>query len=226
MIHLAIFDIDGTLVDSVDLHAKAWQRAFAEFGKEISFTSIRKQIGKGADQLLPLFFSPKELTQFGAELDKYRGKLFKREYLPRVKAFPKVRELFLHLKAQDQRIALASSAKRDELAAYKNIAQIDDLVENETSSEDVEKSKPHADVFAAVLARYPSLTPHEVVVIGDTPYDVEAAKKLRLPAIGLLCGGWSEDQLTRAGCRAVYKDPAELLQLYDQSLLAERRHTL
>lgn len=226
MIHLAIFDIDGTIVDSVDLHAKAWQQAFAEFGKEISFTSIRKQIGKGADQLLPLFFSPKELKQFGAELDKYRGELFKREYLPQVKAFPRVRELFLHIKAEDKRIALASSAKQDELDAYKSIAKIDDLVEDETSSEDVEKSKPHPDVFAAVLARFPSVTPNEVVVIGDTPYDVEAAKKLRLPTIGLLSGGWSVDQLKRAGCHAVYKDPAELLKLYDQSMLAAQRHNL
>src|ERR1051325_3660097 len=150
MIHLAIFDIDGTIVDSVDLHAKAWQQAFAEFGKEISFASIRKQIGKGADQLLPVFFSP-------AELEKHRSELFKREYLPRVKAFPKVRELFLRIKAEDKLIALASSAKQDELDVYKSIAKIEDLVETETSSEDVEKSKPHSDVCAEVLARFQAI---------------------------------------------------------------------
>jgi HAD superfamily hydrolase (TIGR01509 family) len=220
VIYLAIFDIDGTIVDSVDLHAKAWQQAFAEFGKEISFTSVRKQIGKGADQLLPVFFSPKELNQFGAELDKYRGELFKREYLPQVKAFPKVRELFLHIKAEGKLIALASSAKQDEVDVYKSIAQIDDLVETETSSEDVEKSKPHPDVFAAVLARFQSVYPNEVIVIGDTPYDVEAANKLRLATIGLLSGGWTVNQLKRAGCRAVYKDPEELLELYHQSPFA------
>jgi HAD superfamily hydrolase (TIGR01509 family) len=220
VIYLAIFDIDGTIVDSVDLHAKAWQQAFAEFGKEISFTSVRKQIGKGADQLLPVFFSPKELNQFGAELDKYRGELFKREYLPQVKAFPKVRELFLHIKAEGKLIALASSAKQDEVDVYKSIAQIDDLVETETSSEDVEKSKPHPDVFAAVLARFQSVYPNEVIVIGDTPYDVEAANKLRLATIGLLSGGWTVNQLKRAGCRAVYKDPEALLELYHQSPFA------
>jgi HAD superfamily hydrolase (TIGR01549 family) len=220
VIHLAIFDIDGTIVDSVDLHARAWQQAFAEFGKEVSFTSIRKQIGKGSDQLLPVFFSPRELNQFGEELDQFRGELFKREYLPQVKAFPKVRELFLRIKGEDKLIALASSAKQDEVDVYKSIAKIEDLVETETSSGDVEKSKPHPDVFEAVLARFRSINKNEVLVVGDTPYDAQAAGKLRLPTIGLLCGGWSTSQLEQAGCCAVYGDPAALLELYDQSPFA------
>ena len=220
MIHLAIFDIDGTIVDSVDLHAKAWQQAFAEFGKEVSLTSVRKQIGKGSDQLLPVFFSPTELNRFGEELDKFRSELFKREYLPQVKAFPKVRELFLRIKGKDKLIALASSAKQDEVDVYKSIAKIEDLVETETSSEDVEKSKPHPDVFEAVLARFQSINKNEVIVVGDTPYDAQAAGKLRLPTIGLLCGGWSTSQLEQAGCCAVYGDPAVLLELYDQSPFA------
>jgi beta-phosphoglucomutase-like phosphatase (HAD superfamily) len=87
VLRAVIFDIDDTIVDSVDLHAKAWQVAFAEFGKEVSVAAIRKEIGKGADQLLPVFFSKDELDRFGEKLDKYRGELFKREYLPRVKSF-------------------------------------------------------------------------------------------------------------------------------------------
>ncbi|HVF27838.1 MAG TPA: HAD hydrolase-like protein, partial [Pyrinomonadaceae bacterium] len=86
-IKAVIFDIDGTLVDSVDLHAKAWQETFKKFGKEIPFADVRRQIGKGGDQLLPVFFSKKELDEFGEEMEEYRGELFKKEYLPRVKAF-------------------------------------------------------------------------------------------------------------------------------------------
>jgi HAD superfamily hydrolase (TIGR01549 family) len=222
VIRAVIFDIDGTIVDSVDAHAKAWQIAFAEFGKDVSFGVIRKEIGKGADQLLPVFFSKDELGRFGKELDQYRGDLFKREYLPQVKAFPKVRDLFKRIKQDEKRIALASSAKSDELDAYKRIAAIEDLIEAETSSGDVEKSKPHPDVFAAALHRFDSIDPDEVIVVGDTPHDAQAASKLNLPIIGMLCGGWSESELQEAGCIAVYRDPAQLLNCYDSSPISRR----
>jgi HAD superfamily hydrolase (TIGR01549 family) len=217
MADAVIFDIDGTLVDSVDLHAKSWQAAFAKFGKDIPFAEIREQIGKGADQLLPVFFSREELDHFGGELEKYRSEIFKSDYLPNVKAFPKVRELFERVQGDGKRIALASSAKEDELAAYKKIAAIDDLVETETSSGDVEKSKPHPDIFEVALKRLGAIAADRVIVVGDTPYDAQAAGKLKLRAIGMLCGGWSEDQLRQAGCIAVYRDPAALLEKYDRS---------
>src|SRR5918997_1741736 len=134
--HAVIFDIDGTLLDSVDLHARAWQDAFAHFGHEVAFEAIRPQIGKGGDQIMPVFIDPDELKRIGKDLEEYRKDLFKRNYLPRVKPFPKVRELFLTILKHDQRIALASSGKRDEVAAYKRIAGIDDLVQEDTSSDD------------------------------------------------------------------------------------------
>ena len=105
MIEAVIFDIDGTLVDSVDLHAEAWRRAFKKFGKNVEFGAVRSQIGKGADQLLPVFLSSAELTEFGKALDEYRSKLYKKEFLPKVKAFPKVRELFEHMLHDHKRIA-------------------------------------------------------------------------------------------------------------------------
>jgi HAD superfamily hydrolase (TIGR01509 family) len=217
-----IFDIDGTLVDSVDLHAKAWQMAFDKFGKKVSFGAIRRQIGKGADQLLPVFFSKDELDQFGDELNSDRSTLFKQQYLPTVKAFPKVRELFERIKQDGRQIALASSAKDDELEAFKKIAQIADLIETETSSGDVKKSKPHPDVFATALKELGNIAPDQVIAVGDTPYDAEAAAKINLRAIGLFCGGWNEEELRRAGCMAVYQDPADLLARYNSSPLARQ----
>lgn len=223
MIKATIFDVDGTMVDSVDLHAKAWVEAFAHFGKAVSFHDVRRQIGKGADQLLPVFLSKDELAAFGAELDKYRSRLFKAQYLPQVRGFPAVRELFKRIKDDGKQIALASSAKAYELDAYKKIAQVDDLVTSETSADDAEKSKPYPDVFQAALAGLDDTAPENAIVLGDTPYDAEAAARAGLPTVGFLCGGWSEEELRRAGCVAIYRDPKDLLDRYGQSPLAPTR---
>ncbi|HEX2227468.1 MAG TPA: HAD family hydrolase [Candidatus Binatia bacterium] len=220
MISAIIFDIDGTLVDSVDSHAAAWQVALERFGKKVSFEEVRRQIGKGGDQLMPVFLSEKELAQFGDELDEYRGKLFKTEYLPRVKPFPRVRQLFERIRQDGKRIALASSAHGEELTAYKRIAAIEDLIEAQTSSDDAERSKPYPDIFQAALAQLGPISPDRVLVIGDTPYDAQAATKAHLRTIGLLCGGWPERELREAGCLAVYRDVADLLCHYNDSPLA------
>jgi len=211
MLKAIIFDIDGTLVDSVDLHARAWQETFRHFGREIEFEKVRHQIGKGSDQLMPVFFSEAELERFGEEMEKFRGELFKREYLSQVRAFPRVRELFERIKADGKRIALASSAKKDELKTYKELARITDLVEEETSADDVDKSKPHSDIFEAALAALGDVEADEAIVIGDTPYDAEAAGKIKLRTIGVLCGGFPEAELRAAGCTVIYRDPADLL---------------
>jgi HAD superfamily hydrolase (TIGR01509 family) len=220
MLKAIIFDIDGTLVDSVDLHARAWQESFSKFGREVEFERVRHQIGKGGDQLMPVFFSAAELERFGEELEKYRGELFKREYISQVRAFPQVRELFERIKAGGLRIALASSAKKDELKTYKEIARITDLVEEETSADDADKSKPHPDIFEAALDALGDVQASEAIVIGDTPYDAEAAGKIKLRTIGVLCGGFPEAELRAAGCTDIYRDPADLLARYDASPLA------
>jgi len=215
-----IFDIDGTLLDSVDLHAQAWQEAFRHFGHEIPFDKIRSQIGKGGDQLLPEFLSPEELKQKGKQLEQYRGDLFKKNYLSQVRPFPGVRALFEKLKAEDQKIALASSARGDELEHYERIAGIEDLVEVETSSADAERSKPHPDIFEAALYRlHMSSRRNDVIVVGDSPHDAEAAKRAQLRTVGVLCGGFPEQDLRGAGCIAIYKDPEDLLANYDRSPL-------
>lgn len=214
-----IFDVDGTLVDAVDLHAKAWQDAFRDFGHDIDFAVIRGQIGKGGDQLMPVFLSEGELAKQGKELEKRRGEVLRQTYLSQVTAFPKVLELFKRLKSDDTRIALASSAKEDELAKYKEILQIAGLVDVETSSDDAEKSKPQPDIFQVALKRL-GVPATQTLVVGDTPYDAEAAAKAGLRTIGLLCGGFSEASLRKAGCVAIYKDPADLLAHYDQLPIA------
>jgi HAD superfamily hydrolase (TIGR01549 family) len=221
MIKAAIFDIDGTLVDSVDLHAQAWKDTFKKYGKDVPYEQVRHQIGKGGDQLMPVFFSKDELEEFGKEMEEYRSKLFKREYLPRVRAFHHVRELFQRIIADGKKIALASSANKEEIAAYKKIANISDLVDEETSADDAERSKPYPDIFMAALETLGEIEPSEVIVVGDSPYDAEAASKLKLRTIGLLSGGFPEAELLSAGANLIFQDPADLLLHYDETPLGQ-----
>ena len=220
LIKAVIFDIDGTLVDSVDLHAKAWQEAFAHFGHEVALEDVRSQIGKGGDQLMPVFLSKKEIDRRGPEIEEYRSDLFKKRYLPGVRAFPAVRDLIKRIILNGQRIALGSSAKGDELSTYKKIARIEDLIDEETSSDDASRSKPDPDIFEAALKKL-GLEANEAIVVGDSPYDAEAAGKLGLRTLAVLCGGFPEADLRMAGCIAIYRDPADMLMHFDQSLLAQ-----
>lgn len=223
MIQAVIFDIDGTLVDSVDLHARAWQEAFAKFGCDIPYENIRSQIGKGGDQLIPVFLSPEQQKEYGKDLEEYRGELFKEKHLSRVKPFPRVRELLQHVKAEGKQIALASSAKKDEIDIYKRIAHIEDLVEEQTSSDDAERSKPHPDIFEVALERLHNVKAEEAVTIGDSPYDAIAARKIKMKCIGVLSGGFPEEQLREAGYAEIYRDCADLLENYELSLLAGKK---
>lgn len=223
MIRAVIFDIDGTLIDSVDAHAQAWVDAFRKFGKDVSFADVRRQIGKGGDQLLPVFLTKEEIERFGNDLEAWRSDHLKREFLPKIRPFPKVRQLVERILADGKRIALASSAKADEVRRYMEIAGVADLIGDEaiTSSDDAPRSKPHPDIYEATLAKLGDLRPSEAMAVGDTPYDAEAAGKAGLKTIGVLCGGFPEDDLRRAGCIAIYRDPADLLAHYDESPLVK-----
>lgn len=214
MIEAFIFDVDGTLIDSNDFHTEAWIKAFAEYDKNFSFSQIRPHIGKGADTLLPSFLSKKEIEAFGDELAERRGEIFKDEFLNRVRPFPKVRELFQKIKDDGKQIALASSSNKDEVEAYKKIARIEDLVEAETSADDAEESKPEPDIFKAALEVLGNPAKEKVLVVGDTPYDAEAAQKAKLKIVGVLCGGFAEKDLRDAGCADIYQDAADLLENY------------
>jgi HAD superfamily hydrolase (TIGR01549 family) len=221
MAKAVIFDMDGTLVDSVDLHARCWQEAFEHFGHNIPFDQIRSQIGKGGDQLMPVFLSDDDLKERGKEIESYRSNLWKAKYLSQVKPFPGVRDLFLKLKSQGQQLALASSSKGDELQSYEKIAHIQDLVQVETSSADAERSKPHPDIFEAALERLgDKVDRNDVIVVGDSPHDAEAAKRAQLRTVGVRCGGFPEEALREAGCIAIYDGPEDLLKHYEQTPLA------
>jgi HAD superfamily hydrolase (TIGR01549 family) len=220
MVKAVIFDIDGTLIDTVDLHAQAWVEALKHFGYEVAFKDMRSQIGKGGDQILHGLLPPDVVEKRGEEIQEFRGNLFKRDYLSKARAFPGVRELFERIRDAGQRAVLASSGKADEVEEYKRIANIADLIEEATSSDDAERSKPFPDIFQAALAKLAPLGPEEAVVVGDTPYDAEAARKAGVKAVGVLCGGFPEQSLRDAGCIAVYRDAQDLLTHYETSPLA------
>ncbi len=219
MVEAVLLDVDGTLVDSNALHAEAWQRTFAHFGIDVSFEQALRQLGKGGDQLIPVFVPKERLEELQKPLEEYRKELFKREYLDKVKPFPKVRELVAKIRESGKKVAIASSAKGEELQHYEKIADIEDLVEKEATSEDAQQSKPHPDIFAAALKKL-GVSGEQAVSLGDTPYDAEASGKIGIRTVGVESEGWSAEDLRKAGCVEVYKDAADLLARFEESILA------
>ena len=217
-----LFDIDGTLVDSVDLHARAWREAFQAFGKDIPFDVVRSQIGKGGDQLLPVFLSPAELAARGEEIDRWRGEIWKERYMRHVRPFPGVRPLFIALRGRCWTPVLASSSKKDDLRFYVEILEITDLIEGFSSKEDVTRSKPHPDIFAEALDRVPAKERPGSWVVGDSPWDALAATRLDLPVLGFRSGGFPEPDLRSAGTREMFDGPADLLAHLERSPFDDR----
>ncbi|HEY9776069.1 MAG TPA: HAD family hydrolase [Planktothrix sp.] len=213
-----IFDIDGTLIDSVDLHAKAWKEAFDHFGVETSFQKVRDQIGKGGDHLLPTFISKEQIEEFGDELKEWRGEHFKSKYMHSIRPFKDSHALLDRVKKGGLKVAAGSSAKQDELDYYIGLLGAKELFDVTTSADDVERSKPSPDVFAVALKKLNSSF-DETVVIGDSPYDAEAAAKIGLTTIGFLSGGFPEDWLRDAGAAEIYDGPTGLLKSYGKSVL-------
>ena len=216
MVKAVLCDIDGTLVESNWLHAAAWKDAFEVADLTVDLEEIRRQIGKGGDELIPVFVPWWKRDAITKPLQTYRKQLFLTKYLHQVKPFPGVRELLLRMKEHGIRISLASSADQEQLQAYRKIANIDDLVEETTSADDADKSKPHPDIFQATLKKL-KLEPNDVLALGDTPYDAEAAGKAGIWTVGVTTGGWSKQDLKFAGCVEVYKDVAEILANFDSS---------
>ena len=218
MIKAIIFDLDGTLVDSVKYHAEAWVKAFKEYGYDFSHEKLSQQIGKGSEYIVGELLSSEEAEKLHSDIAKYRKQYYQDNLLEKVQPFPKVKELFETIKADNIKLVLASSAREGTIEHYQKLLDIEDLTDGATSTDDVEKSKPEPDIFTSALAKLDGITPEEVIVVGDSPYDAIAAKKINLTTIGLLGGGFSAETLTDAGCVAIYKDPADLLDNYPQFL--------
>ena len=219
MVKAVLCDIDGTLVESNWLHAAAWKDAFAVAGIEVELEEARRQIGKGGDELIPVFVPWWKRAAVEEPLKMYRKVIFENRYLDQVKPFPKVRELLLHMKRAGIRVSLASSAGTEQLEAYRKIANIDDLIEESSSADDTKRSKPHPDIFVATLEKL-KLPAQDVLALGDTPYDAEAAGKAGIWTVGVTTGGWSEKELMSAGCVEVYRDVADLLVKFETSAFA------
>jgi HAD superfamily hydrolase (TIGR01549 family) len=192
-----IFDIDGTLVDSNDIHTECWLEAFEHFGKTIPYDLMRSQMGKGGDLLVPDMLNAREMREFGEKLKKYRPGLFKKKYMERVKPFPRIRDLFEELGERGIKLALASSANKDEVGYYTRLLGVGDLLEGSTSTQDANMSKPSPEIFEAALERIgtdPALT----MTVGDTPYDILASHRAALPIAAMLCGGFERQLLAKA----------------------------
>lgn len=213
-----IFDVDGTLVDSNDAHAWAWVDVFNEFGFDATFDDVRPLIGMGGDKLMPEAIGQSEDSPQGRALKERRTALFMEKFLPTVEGFPGSRELVARLKALGFKLAVASSARKEELEPLLEKAGAQDLFSEKTSSSDAENSKPDPDILEAALERL-GLGPDEAVMIGDTPYDLEAAKKAGMAFIGFRSGGYEATDFP--GAIAVYDGPADMLAQLDASPLGQ-----
>jgi HAD superfamily hydrolase (TIGR01509 family) len=211
-------DIDGTLVDSNTLHAEAWRRAFEHFGIQIGMDEAWRQIGKGADKVIPTFIGEQDRERLEKPLKEVRKEIFHRDYMSRIVPFSKARDLLQRVRDSGMKIVLATSSDPEDLSTYGKIIGMEDLVDEASSSGDAKESKPSADIFAAALHKA-GMRAEQAIALGDTPYDAQAAGKLGIPVIGLTCGGWKRSDLMDAGCVEVWQDPADLLLHYDQSAL-------
>jgi HAD superfamily hydrolase (TIGR01509 family) len=208
-----LLDVDGTLVDSNDAHAHAWVKAFAEFGIPVSFEAVRWKIGMGGDKLMPAVSGIAEESPQGRRIAERRGEIFVTEWVPTLQPFPGSRDLVGGLKERGLTAVAASSAKKNELEALLEIAGVNALLDAATSSDDAEDSKPDPDIVQAALKRAQA-APADAIMIGDTPYDIEAARRAGVRCLAFRCGGWDDRHLSDAV--AIYDGPWDLAGRLDQ----------
>ncbi|QXQ05729.1 HAD family hydrolase [Sphingosinicellaceae bacterium] len=224
-IRAVLFDLDGTLVDSNDQHVAAWDEAFRAAGYTFRRGMIHNQIGKGADGLVPALI-PWADAELADALGEASGKIFKDKYLDAIRPFAGARQLLVRVHRAGQRIVLASSASMAEVEHYLDLLDAHDLVTATTSAHDVEHTKPAPDIFKAALAKLTPMTAGEAIVVGDTPYDIQAAKACGIPTIAVRSGRFPDISLFDAGAFALYDDVATLLAGYDSSPLAAQPDAL
>jgi HAD superfamily hydrolase (TIGR01509 family) len=213
-----LLDVDGTLLDSVEAHALAWRDAFHEHGHEVGVLQVKQLIGMGGDHLVTQLTGVEAGSREFKAMSKRHGELFREQYLPRLPPVLGARSLVLRLRSAGYHIAVASSAKGEDLEKLLERADVEDLIELRATSSDVEHSKPDPDIIEAAIAKLPFLYPYETVLIGDTPYDIEAARRAGVDTIGVASGGFAATALS--GAVAVYNTVGELLARWDTSPLA------
>jgi HAD superfamily hydrolase (TIGR01509 family) len=209
-----LFDIDGTLVEANWFHTVSWWRAFRDIGEEVHMSKIHPLIGMGSDQLVERLIG-RESQEASDNHSKYYEP-FKDE----LKSFSGAAELLREVNKRGAQVILATSSDEKDLDRLKEVINADDAIHHVVSKGDVDHSKPDPDIFATALEKW-DLDPDRAMVVGDTPWDVEAAKKLGLRTIGVLTGGATKEQLEKAGAVAVYEDVAELLDQLDDSPLGK-----
>ncbi len=214
---VALLDVDGTLIDSNDAHARAWVETGEEMGCPIGFGEVRRLIGMGGDRVLPRLAGIQEDSAEGTRWSERRGALFRERHLGSLRAFPGARALLERLRDDGWRLVVASSASEEDLSLLLEQAGVADLVEERTSSDDADSSKPSPDIVEAALAAAGAL-PNGAIMLGDTPYDVEACRRAGVRIVAFRSGGWDDAAL--AGAVAVYDGPADLLEHYGTSPFA------
>jgi len=212
-----LLDIDGTLIDSNDAHARAWVDSLRDHGYVIPFEEVRPLIGMGGDKMLPILTGLDPDSGEAKRMTETRSQLFLKRELPTLRPTKGARALLEHLTSIGMELVVATSSKPNEVQALLEQAGVADLIQLASSAGDSERSKPDPDIVKAALRMSGSLAAHSVMV-GDTPYDIEAAARAKVPSIALRCGGWWGDAAL-SGATAIYDDPADLLARIEESPL-------
>ncbi|MET0383906.1 MAG: HAD family hydrolase, partial [Burkholderiaceae bacterium] len=216
-IRAVLVDIDGTLIDSNDAHARAWMSVLNRHGHGFPYGDIRPLIGMGGDKLLEELLGLAADSPETRALGDERGRVFLETELHRLAPTRGARALLERLRAAGLKIVVATAAQAAETAALLRQAGVDDLIDRAASSADAERSKPDPDIVRSAL-RKAGVRPSEALMLGDTPYDVDAAAQAGVATIALRCGGWWNDDVF-AEAAALYDDPADLLASLDGSPL-------
>lgn len=216
-----ILDVDGTLVLSNDAHAQAWVEGFAAYGYDVAFDKVRPLIGMGGDQVIPKMVSGlNDQEGDGKAIAEKRKELIMERLGPTLSPTKGARDLVLRMQEHGLKLIIASSATSQELSVLLKAAQVDDLLKEATTSSDAEASKPAPDIVEAALDKL-KMEPSQVLMIGDTPYDIQSAKGAGVELIAVRCGGFDDEELKQA--IAIYDDPADILAHYDSSPLGKTK---
>src|SRR6201989_1105394 len=217
-VRAALFDVDGTLVDTNYLHAVTWWEAFAQAGHVVPMAEIHRAIGMGSGLMLAKLLRPDRDTGEDADIRAAHSALYA-TYRSRLRPLPGAADLLRACKRQGLAVVLASSPDEPEFNMLRAVLDAEDAIDAATFSRDVEASKPAPDLIQVALDKAGGPA-GEAVFTGDTVWDVQACQKAGVPCIGLLSGGISRDELTSAGAPDVYPGPGDLLASLGESLLA------